>query len=69
MIPSYLGSLKLALLAMIGDGVLIPDLERLLEAYCLILILSDELGVRGNEGYLRIVLLIKLKVQLLNNQR
>jgi hypothetical protein len=34
----------------------------------LILILSDEFGVRGNDGYLRIVLLIKLKVQLLNSQ-
>jgi hypothetical protein len=32
MMPNYLGYLKTPLLAMMGEGVLIPDLERLLEA-------------------------------------
>lgn len=49
MTPSSLTYLKLALDVMTGLGVLTPYLERLLEAWCLMRILSEEWGVRGAE--------------------
>lgn len=50
MMQSYLDSLKHFLLAITGEGVLIPDLDKLFETCCRILILSDEWGVRGMDG-------------------
>lgn len=51
-IANYLGYLNTFLPRITGDGVLIPDFDKLLEAYCLMRILSEEFGVRGNDGSL-----------------